>query len=166
MHFIYNSYATVCNKVLKEHRPLFKIEFDLMVNSELTATWHNVFHITKDKNCCGNGRRIPAVWLNKNKSVYISSSVNGKGNHYKNIPYQLNQLYHYEITQEENLNGEIVYSIKVDGSTVHEIVNEAPMTFPLVKLYLSDPWHKSIDPYGTLSNFKIMAPEGMSILIF
>ena len=59
----------------------FKIEFDLMVNSELTATWHNVFHITKDKNCCGNGRRIPAVWLNKNKSVYISSSVNGKGNH-------------------------------------------------------------------------------------
>ena len=33
----------------------FKIEFDIIVNNELPSQWHNVFHMTKDKNCCGKG---------------------------------------------------------------------------------------------------------------
>ena len=38
----------------------FTIEFDVIVTSELTDTWHNIFHVTTGDNCCKLGDRIPA----------------------------------------------------------------------------------------------------------
>ena len=50
----------------------FTIEFDVIVTSELTDTWHNIFHVTTGDNCCKLGDRIPAVWANKAKHFHIS----------------------------------------------------------------------------------------------
>ena len=71
----------------------------------------------------------------------------------------------FKISQKENLNGEIVYRIKVDGITFHEVVNETPTKFPVVNLYLSNPWEESFESYGTISNLNIMKPskKGMKI---
>ena len=134
----------------------FTIEFDVMVTSELTDTWHNIFHVTTGDDCCELGQRIPGVWANKANKFYISFGVNGDNNYYKDYPYNLNQLYHFEISQKKNSKREAVYKISVDGTIFHEVINTTPKNFQNAKLYLSDPWHASFAPHGTLSNLRII----------
>jgi hypothetical protein len=69
------------------------------------------------------GDQIPAVWVNKAGYFHVCSAVSGNHNHWKNLDYQVNQWIHFEIKQEENSNGEVIYSIKCDGVTVHEVVS-------------------------------------------
>ena len=102
------------------------------------------------------GDRYPAVWVNKGKYFLIDSAVNGKKNHGKFINYQLNQDYHIEIKQEENSNGEVIYRIVVDGTTVHEVVNTLPQRFEKVILYASNPWSRSFASFGELKNLNIV----------
>ena len=137
----------------------FKIEFDVQVTKELTDTWHSIFHITTGGNYDYYGSRIPAVWVNKAKYFHICSGVSGNKNYYKDVQYQLNQLHHFEIKQGENSNGEIIYSIKVDGVTVLEVVNNMPTRFEEVILYQSDPWYPSFASFGELKNLKVVNLE-------
>ena len=102
------------------------------------------------------GDRYPAVWVNSGKYFLIDSAVNGKINSGKTINYQLNQEYHIEIKQEENANGEIIYRIVVDGTTVHEVVNTRPQRFEKVILYTSNPWSMSFASFGELKNLNIV----------
>ena len=89
----------------------------------------------------------------------MSSAVSGNPNHYQNIGYQVNQWIHFEIKQEKNSNGVVIYSIKCDGVTVHEVVNTEPKRFGKVVLYLSDPWYKTFASFGQLKNLKIVNLE-------
>ena len=108
------------------------------------------------------GDRIPAVWVKKDKYktnvqyFYISSAVSGTVNHYKTFECNLNQWYHFEIKQAENSNGQIIYSIKMDGASVHEVENTLPTRFEEVILYESDEWHTSFASFGELKNLFIV----------
>ena len=130
----------------------FKVEFDVVVNKDLSDTWNSLFHVTTGENT-GYGGRIPAVFVNKNKYFSICYHVNGNTN-YQHYNYELNTEYHIEMSQQ--MKAEAVYSIKVNGETFHEIVNKKPLKFKDVKLYLSDPWHETFAPSGNLSNLKII----------
>ena len=134
----------------------FKIEFDIRVKTELPNKWQNIFHLTTGLDN-GEGGRLPAVWANKEKYFHICNHVNGNTNYCKSfLDYKLNQLYHFEISQEK-FNGIVTYKIIVDGVILHEGPNTAPFEPQSeVKLYLSDPWYESFGPYGTLYNFKII----------
>ena len=133
----------------------FKVEYNVIVNKELSVTWTSLFHVTTGKNG-GEGGRLPAVFVNRGKFFLISYHVNGKTDYWKKYNYELNKEYHFEISQQTNSKGEAVYSIKINGETFHEIVNTTPLKFKDVKLYLSDPWHGTFEPFGKLSNFKII----------
>ena len=135
----------------------FKIEYDVIVNKDLSVTWNSLFHVTTGENT-GEGGRIPAVFVKQSKQFVICNHVNGneKNGYCKNYNYELNKEYHFEISQQTNSEGEAVYSIKVNGETFHEIVNTTPLKFKDVKLYLSDPWYETFAPNGKLSNFKII----------
>ena len=128
----------------------------IQVTKELNNTYHNVFHMTLGEDITQYGDRYPAVWVNKGKYFLIDSAVNGKINSGKTINYQLNQEYHIEIKQEENSNGEIIYRIVVDGTTVHEVVNTRPQRFEKVILYASNPWSMSFASFGELKNLNIV----------
>ena len=134
----------------------FTIEFDVIVTSELTATYKNIFHVTTGGDNGALGNRIPAVWANKAKYFHICSGVNGNANYCRFYPYNLKQSYHFEISQKKNSNGEAVYEISVDGTIFHEGVNTTPKNFRNAKLYMSDPWSASFAPHGTLSNLMII----------
>ena len=144
----------------------FNVKFDIQVTKELSSSssssYMNVFHITKGENSASYGDRIPVVWARKSSSktyIYVSSAVSGDKNYYKYFECELNQWYHFEIKQEENSNGEIIYSIKIDGVTGHEVVNTQPRRFKEVILYESDPWNPSFASYGELKNLKIVNSE-------
>ena len=119
----------------------------------------NVFHFTKGGNGGSYGDRIPAVWTRKTgykTYFYISSAVSGTLNYNQKFECQLNQWYHFEIKQEENSNGEIIYSIAMDGTTVHVVVNTLPQIFKEVILYQSDPWYPSFASFGELKDLTIV----------
>ena len=135
----------------------FKIEYDVIVNKELSEDTVSLFHVTTGENT-GEGGRIPAVFVSKDKFFLICNHVNGYQTlGYKTkYNYELNKDYHFEISQQTNSKEEAVYSIKVNGEAFHEIVNTTPLKFKDVKLYLSDPWFETFAPFGKLSNFKII----------
>ena len=129
----------------------------IQVTNELTDEWHNIFHMTIGGNMENYGDRIPAVWVNKAKYFLIWSGISGNPlTYYQNDNYNLNQWYHIEILQKENSNGEIIYSIEIDGFTVHEVVNTLPQRFEKVILYTSDPFYRSFAPFGELRNLNIV----------
>ena len=136
----------------------FKVEYDVIVNknlSESVGEWASLFHVTTGQNT-GEGGRLPAVFVNRDKYFIIDCHVNGDPTYSRIYNYELNKEYHFEISQQTNSKGEAVYSIKVNGETF-EIVNTTPLKFKDVKLYLSDPWHATFEPFGELSNLKVNA---------
>ena len=142
-----------------------EIEFDVMVHSEISQDWCNVFHmIAIDHDNQGMGSRLPSfmVW-NEAKKFEISFSVNGNDKYQTFYNYQLNQWYHFQISQLINPTGQAVYTISVNGNTVHEISNSKPRTFPEAKLYLSSPWLPSLGSYGTLSNLTVKKEGKISL---
>ena len=134
----------------------FKVEYDVIVNKELTGSWKNLFHLTTGEDT-GVGGRIPGIFVNPGKFFYNCFHVNGDNNYCQRYNYQLNKENHFEISQIKNFKGEAVYSIIVNGETLHEIVNTTPLNFKDVKLYLSNPWYEAFAPFGKLSNLKIIA---------
>ena len=118
--------------------------------------FYNVFHMTIGGNDKQYGDRIPAVWVNSEKFFYISSAVSGNPNYRQLYDYNLNQWYHFEIIQEENSKGEVIYSILMDGFIVNQVVNTLPQRFEKVILYTSDPFYMSFAPFGELKNLKIV----------
>ena len=89
----------------------FKVEFDVIVNKELSETWGNLFHVTTGQNL-GEGGRIPAVFANQGKYFLIDYYANGKTNS-RQYTYELNKEYHFEISQKK-----AVYSIKAGISLI------------------------------------------------
>merc|ERR1711892_697874 len=136
----------------------YKVEFDIKVTKELPgkSTYYNVFHMTIGGDQKQYGDRIPAVWVNSDKYFHIASAVSGNPNLTKNIKYALNQWYHFEIIQEENSKGEVIYSIVMDGLTVYQVFNTLPQRFEKVILYTSDPFFQSFAPFGELANLNIV----------
>ena len=104
------------------------------------------------------GDRIPAFWVHSAKFFQISSAVSGNPSDNQVITpdYNLNQWYHFEIIQEENSKGEVIYSILMDGFTVYQVVNTLPQRFEKVILYTSDPFFQSFAPFGELANLNIV----------
>ena len=129
------------------------------MTKELSKEYANVFHMTIGGDGYGDakqyGDRIPAVWVN-NENFYISSAVSGNPNYRQLYDYNLNQWYHFEIIQEENSKGEVIYSILMDGRTVYQVFNTLPQRFEKVILYTSDPFYMSFAPFGELKNLKIV----------
>ena len=103
-----------------------------------------------------HGDRTPAVWVNKAKFFAIRFADSGPDANNAKYHYQLNHLYHFVVKQEENLNGEIINSIEMDGTTVLEVVNTLPQRFEKVILYASDPWYPSFASFGELKNLNIV----------
>ena len=137
----------------------FKIEFDVIVEKELSNDWVNIMHMTTG-NDNGLGARVPGVWANKNKYFHSCFHVNGDDDYCQDYDYQLDKLYHFEISQHNKPSqyystGEATYRIMVNGEVIHEIINTTPMKFQNVKLYLGNPWYETFAPYGTVSNLKI-----------
>ena len=142
-----------------------EIEFDVMVHSEISQDWSNVFHmIATDHDNAQPGSRLPSfmIW-NGAKRFEICFSVNGNDNYCTYTEYQLNQWHHFQISQFINPTGEVVYRIRVNGNTVREITNSKPRNFPEAKLYLSSPWLPSLGSYGTLSNLTVKKESKISL---
>ena len=83
---------------------LFQVTKELPVNdTSPDPGYYNVFHIAIGQDNEQYGDRIPAVYVNRDKFIHISSGVSNNTNYYQNYyNYTLNQWYHIEILQKED----------------------------------------------------------------
>ena len=89
--------------------PLYRISFDLKVNSLSRTVWTNVisFRGNGAKNNHGNlGDRIPAVFMHSNGRLHFSSSVGAKPSYNANSPVPLKKWL-YVIIEQYPLNGKV-----------------------------------------------------------
>ena len=106
------------------------------------------------------GDRIPAVFAKQETSssqrLEFRSSVSGDQDYKFDFYYQLNQLYHIEISQENSHGETVMYNVKIDGTTKHSVKNTQVQVFDQVKLYLSSPWDETFGPYGEVRNIEVV----------
>ena len=88
--------------------PLFKISFDLFINSFGPSAWSSILSFKGNggsNNCCNNGDRVPIVQLNENGQLYFINSVNGNAHFHTGV--DLNKWHKIEI-QQNRIDGKVV----------------------------------------------------------
>ena len=135
---------------------VFQISFDIVVTRLPYSSWMNVFHFTAtNRNCCGHGDRIPALYINRNGHFYFISLLNNNGNYYRAVKFELGVTYHVTIQQSKS-GDNFWYEILINGESKLKIENSNPKVFSTVRLYTSDPWHDSFtSDFGSVCNLKI-----------
>ena len=96
------------------------VEFDLIINQQIPGEYINLLHMTTGEDHGTLGTRIPAIWLIDDK-IYCMYDVNGDNNYFKIFYYELNQHYHFEISQQYNSDGEAIYRITINGDALGSI---------------------------------------------
>ena len=90
--------------IIEEWGPLFKISFDLIINSDIGSDWSSVLAFRGNgavDDWSQYGDRAPAIFYYKTGYLHFTNAVNGNGNYHFNYEIELNKLYHIEIAQEE-----------------------------------------------------------------
>ena len=75
---------------------VYSITFDITVIKQSSITWMEVFRFTAtNENCCNNGDRIPALFINPAGTFHFSSSLyNGENyNYVHDIDFVLGETY-------------------------------------------------------------------------
>jgi hypothetical protein len=107
--------------------------------------WSNIIHATAHgRNYHKYGDRTPGIWFISNTNrLHICSAVNGNKNYcYNTRDLPSNAYSTITIQQIQRNDGQFVYQILVNGTMLHQKINDAPQSFKNVKLYASDPWYK------------------------
>jgi hypothetical protein len=145
------------NQVFNNWGREYLVKLDIEINAEFTENWLNVFHMTNtDNNCCNQGDRLPAMFINKDKWFQLSSSLGSSGDHVFKFYYELNTPYHVEISQTDFGHGNFQFCIRINNVDVYCKKNNHPRMFDGVRLYLSDPWHGVLNGKGKLSNLEVI----------
>ena len=142
----------------------FYVEFKVKIYETPKEEWANILHVTNGGNCCSDGNRLPAIWLNKNLYFLVVSAINGNPNYgfdFKFEGVQLNFEYHVVVSQQYNANKDLIYLVKINDKILRSIKNTKPITISSALLYLSDPWYSSIQEVGQMYDlFVIPGPVG------
>ena len=143
-------------KTFKNWGRAYSIQFDLIVfNVDPSEEWVNVIHITKGGDMGGVGDRLPALWLNKNKFFHITTDLKSSRNVVKDYYFSFDKLYHFEMSQSINDNGQEVYKVSINNEVVFTDSRGSAGVFDQVTLYLSDPWYPSFKDFGAISNLTV-----------
>ena len=144
-------------QTLDDYGPEFYVEFKVRIIKDPKAGWTNILHVTNGGNCCAHGNRLPKVSYNKRRFFEFCTSANGKPV-YKNLFHgvKLNKDYHIVVSQQYNTKKELIYTIVINGKVFHSVRNTKPVSISPALLYLSDPWHASINDIGKVSQITVI----------
>ncbi|XP_065653613.1 SCO-spondin-like isoform X1 [Hydra vulgaris] len=153
--FIGQDFVSQTNNQIASIRTIFKefsVSFDIYPLF-FDNVWQNVIHLTSAGNQERYGDRIPGVFP-KNDSFYISSAINGSADNafvYNNL-FPLNTWSSIHISQKL-FYAKYSYIIKLNKTTIFSTINTKAEDFQNVKVYASDPWHKTLK--GFIRNLSI-----------
>merc|ERR1719317_929594 len=130
----------------------YTITFQLLLTAGTPAptssTAGSIIHFTIGGDCCGvPGDRTPGLWVYNGTEIVLRSTIDGQAN-YGILPGQFPDLpaislttwHTVEISQLSN-GSEIVFYMKLDGSTIATKINNQPRSFKNVKIFAGDDWY-------------------------
>ena len=143
------------------------MEFKVRILAHPNATWTNILHVTNGPDNGAHGNRFPAIWLHKTKFFYICTTANDKPDYCKQFQgVKLHEDYHIVVSQQYNTKRELIYSIVINDKVFHSVLNTKPVSISPALLYLSDPWHASINDIGEVSDVIVIPGKFPSQSIF
>ena len=133
--------------------PEFYVDFKVRIFEHLNA-WTNILHVTKGPT---DGDRFPCI--NMYSSFFeVTSDVNGNGRHvYYYAGAKLDHDYHIIVSQQYNVQNQLIFDIFIDGQKVHSVENTDPDTYSTAYVYLTDPWHGSVKDIGEVSDVTVVS---------
>ena len=145
---LYNSTFFLGEKIEKSNlidiipslSPAWYVSFE--INPYSGGDWLSVVHFTISGSRSKYGDRVPEVLMHYSR-LYIYNAVNGHISHtYVSNPLTFNKYTRVEISQKPDSSDAsvILYTIKLDGKQVYQIVNRDARYFPNVKVYQGDIW--------------------------
>ena len=113
----------------------------------MTLCKHRV-HITTGENVCCFGSRTPAIFArSSNPGLNVHSAISGDENKHFSSPSPTIGLYTtIEIRQEMNEEGEMIFTVVIDGVEVHQMENTDPRVFENVAVFVGNPWTSANEP--------------------
>merc|ERR1719250_476992 len=139
----------------------YTITFQLLLTAGTPAptssTAGSIIHFTIGGDCCGvPGDRTPALWVYNGTEIVLRSTIDGQANYgilpdqFPDLPaISLNTWHTVEISQLSN-GSEIVFYMKLDGSTIATKINNQPRSFKNVKIFAGDDWFPAA--FGKMKN--------------
>ena len=145
------------------------MEFKVRILAHPNATWTNILHVTNGPNYGAQGNRFPAIWLHKSKHFLLCTAADAKlkyGYCNKFHGVKLHEDYHIVVSQQYNTKRELIYSIVINDQVFHSVLNTKPVSISPALLYLSGPWHASINDIGEVSDVIVIPGKFPSQSIF
>merc|ERR1712013_449227 len=139
----------------------YTITFQLLLTAGTPATTSStpgsIIHFTIGGDCCGvPGDRTPGLWVYNGTEIVLRSTIDGQANYgilpdqFPDLPaISLNTWHTVEISQLSN-GSEIVFYMKLDGSTIATKINNQPRSFKNVKIFAGDDWYDAA--FGKMKN--------------
>jgi hypothetical protein len=127
--------------------------------------WRNIFHFTNtDKNCCGVGDRVPAMWVlpDNTNNFHITVSTKNNENEYNgnewfntnnNIPFST-PVFIGIVVQHRAIKYYINNTLIMTKNYDYDIVKWSNET-KLSKLYIGDKWHTQDDKSILIKDFTL-----------
>ena len=114
----------------------YTITFELFINSYQYHNWSNILHFTRSGNLGNYGDRNPAVWIAKNKTMHVFSSIDGNPNYNKDqqnifiplktwFPVKISQVFKDKKVRDDN---NIVTNCQNPDSTINSKNNHPNIT--------------------------------------
>ena len=144
-------------KTLKSLGKDYRVSFDVKA-TRFIKSWQSIVHFTTGGNYGKYGDRIPAVFFDSKRKISIRSAINGNPDYRYDDPVERkeNEWINIQIYQKkayQSTGGGYVYKIRINGDTVHSVLNKKPRVFSDVIVYISDPWATKLN--GFIRNLMI-----------
>ena len=125
-------------KVYKEYLVLFEVK-----PTSYIFNWSSVIHLTNLSNADYGDWNLAVFFQSSKGMMRINSAINGERNYsFLTSAIPLMQWTTVKISQEF-INGDYVYSITLNGSVIHSVVNNKTVEISNVKVYAGNSWHES-----------------------
>merc|ERR1719435_903173 len=129
-------------KVLPGIGSEYKIIFDLLITKLYPYSWSSVLMFTADTGLNGlmkYGDRTPALYVDRNKKLFIASGVSGNPNLHTNVPATVGKWMKLEICQH-TINNKLTFEVKINRKSVYKTEQKKPCLFKGVKVFAGQPW--------------------------
>lgn len=87
------------------------------------------------------GGQVPEVLMHYSR-LYIYNAVNGGRHTFISNPLTFNKYSRVEISQKPDVTNTsvILFTVKINGKQIHQMINRDARYFPNVKVYNGNPW--------------------------
>ena len=138
------------------------LSFDIIPGKTIVSTWASIVHSTIGGNFNNYGDRIPAIWFRPGtRALHICTALGTNKNYcfnHGNLPR--NRFTNIQIRQTWSTKENVYkYIITINGRITRSVTNTRAQVFKNVKLWASDPWHRTADAFVRNLVFKNL-PNG------